>query len=134
MALFKILRGSSKDLNSVAFHDGHAYFTQDDGKFYIDSEINGEQKRTQINKVSSSVQATLTASAWASKKQTVQISGMKATSEGIIGVAQTISSSALTAAKNAEMYIESQANGSITIAAAGDTPSVDIPVVVTILN
>lgn len=134
MALFKIFRGNSNNLDSVNFHDGYAYFTHDDEKFYIDSEVDGEQKRSLINKGSTAVEATLTSSAWASKKQTVQISGLKAASNGMIGIAQSISSSALTAAKNAEMYIESQADGSITIAAAGDTPTVDIPVVVTILN
>lgn len=134
MALFKILRGNSSNLNNANFHDGYAYFTHDDEKFYIDSEVDGEQKRTLINKGSSAVEATLTATAWSSKKQTIQIDGLKAASNGVIGIAQSISDSAMTAAKNAEMYIDNQADGAITIAAAGDTPTVDIPVVVTILN
>lgn len=36
MALFKILRGQSTNLNSQDLHDGYAYFTPDDGRFYID--------------------------------------------------------------------------------------------------
>ena len=36
MALFKILRGASTDLSSQDLHDGYAYFTPDDGRFYID--------------------------------------------------------------------------------------------------
>ena len=36
MALFKILRGQSADLDNQPFHDGYAYFTPDDGRFYID--------------------------------------------------------------------------------------------------
>ena len=36
MALFKILRGNSEDLKTLKTTDGYAYFTPDDGKFYID--------------------------------------------------------------------------------------------------
>lgn len=36
MALFKILKGQSENLQKAAFHPGYAYFTPDDGKFYID--------------------------------------------------------------------------------------------------
>lgn len=35
MALFKIFRGTSQNL-PTSVHDGYAYFTTDDGKFYID--------------------------------------------------------------------------------------------------
>ena len=42
MALFKILRGSKKNLETLKVTDGYAYFTPEDGKFYIDvSENNG---------------------------------------------------------------------------------------------
>ena len=41
MALFKILRGLSSELNAVPFHDGYCYFTTDTGMFYIDYENNG---------------------------------------------------------------------------------------------
>ena len=45
MALFKVLRGtaSSIDKNNVnkpPFVDGYAYFTPDDGRFYIDVQLN----------------------------------------------------------------------------------------------
>ena len=36
MALFKILRGSSEGLKNLKATEGYAYFTPDDGKFYID--------------------------------------------------------------------------------------------------
>ena len=41
MALFKILKGDSSRISTdvTPFHDGYAYFTPDDGGFYIDSEI-----------------------------------------------------------------------------------------------
>lgn len=39
MALFKILRGNSANISTsiTPYHDGWAYFTVDDGKFYIDA-------------------------------------------------------------------------------------------------
>lgn len=36
MALFKILKGKSENLKNVKATEGYAYFTPDDGKFYID--------------------------------------------------------------------------------------------------
>ena len=40
MSLFKIFKGTSSDLgvnnSTTVAHDGYAYFTSDDGKFYID--------------------------------------------------------------------------------------------------
>lgn len=36
MALFKILQGSSEGLKNLKATEGYAYFTPDDGKFYID--------------------------------------------------------------------------------------------------
>ena len=39
MALFKVLRGSSTALANQPFHDGYAYFTPDDGRFYIDVQL-----------------------------------------------------------------------------------------------
>ena len=48
MALFKIFRGTSNRLPQT-ITDGYAYFTTDDGNFYIDAEVNGELTRTCIN-------------------------------------------------------------------------------------
>lgn len=36
MALFKILKGDSNNLPEVKATEGYAYFTPDDGRFYID--------------------------------------------------------------------------------------------------
>ena len=36
MALFKILQGSAEGLKNLKATEGYAYFTPDDGKFYID--------------------------------------------------------------------------------------------------
>ncbi len=44
MALFKVFRGTSSNL-PAEIHDGYAYLTTDDGKFYIDTA----SKRILIN-------------------------------------------------------------------------------------
>lgn len=48
MSLFKIFKGKAANLPSD-MHDGYAYFTTDDGKFYIDAEVDGALKRTLVN-------------------------------------------------------------------------------------
>lgn len=42
MALFKILSGPSERLRDVKHTEGYAYFTPDDGKFYIDIKAEKE--------------------------------------------------------------------------------------------
>lgn len=37
MASFKLLRGTSEGLKNLPATEGYAYFTPDDGKFYIDT-------------------------------------------------------------------------------------------------
>jgi hypothetical protein len=140
MALFKILKGDSSRISTdvTPFHDGYAYFTPDDGGFYIDSEDNGEQKRHRINPVNSggstAVSATLLSGGWSSGEQTLQISGVTAESNGVIGLSQSVSDAEMEAAKNAELYVCGQGAGTITIAAYGETPTRDIPVVVILLG
>ena len=43
MALFKINKGDSSRLESQKAHEGYAYFTPDNGKFYIDVAGDGSQ-------------------------------------------------------------------------------------------
>lgn len=51
MALFKILKGDSSRVgtDTTPFHEGYAYFTPDDGGFYIDAVSGGSNKRIRIN-------------------------------------------------------------------------------------
>jgi len=139
MALFKILKGDSSriDMETTPFNEGYAYFTPDDGGFYIDSVVNGVQKRIRINGDaggSNAVPITLYASNWASGQQTIVVSGVTSSSNGVIGLAQNISDSQMEAAKDSELYICGQGNGTITIAAFNDTPNCDIPAVVILID
>lgn len=141
MALFKILKGDSSriDMSITPFHDGYAYLTQDDGKFYIDSIVNGVNKRICINpdnkgSVSTAVSATLLKSGWSSGTQTIMVEGVTPETNGVIGVSQDISDTQMEAAKSAELYVSSQGNGTVTIAAFGDAPTQDIPCVAILIG
>lgn len=140
MALFKILKGDSSRISTdvTPFHDGYAYFTPDDGGFYIDSDDNGVQTRHRINPESSgsstAISATLLSGEWSAGEQTLQIDGVSADSNGVIGLSQSISDAEMEAAKSAELYVCGQGSGTITIAAYGETPTRDIPVVVILLG
>lgn len=140
MALFKILKGDSShiDLETTPFHDGYAYFTPDDGGFYIDAEVNGEQKRIRINPQNSGSStaktSTLLASGWSGGQQTLTIEGVTADSNGVIGVTQDITDVQMEAAKNAELYVCAQGDATLTVAVFGETPTCDIPVVVILIG
>lgn len=83
---------------------------------------------------SNAVTATLTANGWSNGQQTLTITELGATQNGVIGLAQNISDEQLSAASEAEMYVCGQAAGSVTIAANGTIPTCDIPVVVILLG
>lgn len=140
MALFKILRGDSSRISTdiTPFHDGYAYFTPDDGGFYIDSEDNGNQVRHRINTPGGAGgverYATLLASGWSNSQQTVTIEGMESDTNGFAGITQDISDAEMEAAKSAELYVCGQGTNTMTVAAFGDLPTCDIPIVVVLLK
>lgn len=140
MAIFKFLRGDSSRINmdTTPFHEGYAYFTPDDGGFYIDAEVNGEQKRIRINPpgngtASKAIYSMLYANQWNSGRQTIAIEDIKADTNGIIGLAHDVSGEELEAANNAILYVSDQADGLLTVAAYGDVPTTDIPVMTIII-
>lgn len=77
---------------------------------------------------------TLSASAWDSKKQIITISGLSATANGSIGLAQNVTEAQFNAAMQAELYITAQNTNSLTVAAKNIVPTVDIPIIITILE
>ena len=133
--LFKILKGDSSriSMDKTAFHEGYAYFTPDDGGFYIDAKIGETNKRIRMNEKATSVNVTLAASSWTNKQQTVTISGITATSDGIVNLAQSATDIQKNAALEAGLAVHSQAAGSLTITAKGTVPTVDIPITVIML-
>ncbi len=137
MALFKILKGDSSRIgtSTTPFHDGYAYFTPDDGKFYIDSVVDGANKLICINPDGTCkvVEATLLKSGWSSGAQTLTVAGVTPETNGVIGVSQSITDAQMAAAKAAELCVRGQGNNSVTVAALGSVPTQDIPVVVILM-
>ena len=60
--------------------------------------------------------------------------GMTADTDGVVGISQLISDAELEAVKSAELYVCGQGDGTLTIAAFGDVPTCDIPIVVILLH
>lgn len=136
MALFKILKGDSSRISTdvTPFHDGYAYFTPDNGGFYIDSEDNGVQIRHKINPGSASITATLSSAGWSSGKQTLQVEGITPESNGVIGLSKDVSSSVIESVKKSELYVSGQGDGTITISSRNGTPTVNIPIVIILFD
>lgn len=82
---------------------------------------------------SQSIPATLTAAGWADNAQTLTVSGVTATSNGLLRIAQTATTEQFTAWGAALPRITAQAADSITVTIAGTVPTVDIPVEVILL-
>lgn len=80
------------------------------------------------------VTATLLASGWQSSQQRIAVSGLGATQNGIVGITQSITDEQLNACLAAGLFVCNQEDGYLTIAASGDTPTYDIPVLVILLS
>ena len=76
------------------------------------------------------VSCTLLASAWENGSQTVSVSGLSATQNGIVGAAQNLTETQLDAIGAAKLCVSGQANGTLTIVAYGEVPEIDIPITV----
>lgn len=55
MSLFKIFRGKAERLSQQPLVDGYAYFTPDDGGFYIDANDGQELKRIKVNDINEKI-------------------------------------------------------------------------------
>lgn len=51
MAHFKVHYGTKEHFDQTPLHIGYAYFTPEDGHFYIDGKINGSLQRICLNPV-----------------------------------------------------------------------------------
>lgn len=134
MAIFKILKGPSSriDTTTTPFNEGYAYFTPDNNGFYIDAETaEGVQTRFHVNAASiTPVATTLPASGWSNGRQTISVSGVTSTSNGVVGLQESVSDAQFAAAQEAALHLTSQGSGTVTITVMGETiPTVDLPIV-----
>ena len=81
------------------------------------------------------VTATLRASGWDAnaKTQTVSVSGVTASSNGSLRIAQSATDEQFTAWGAAQLRVTAQAAGTLTVKATGTVPTIDIPVEVLIV-
>lgn len=124
--LFKILRGNSARISTetTPYHDGYAYFTTDDGAFYIDAE----NRRIRLSGCKC-VHATLLASNWSDDgTQAIAIEGLTSQQNGSIGVSVDATDEEHRAAEIALLRVSAQGEGSLTVKICGILPTVDIPV------
>lgn len=130
MSLFKILRGNSARISTeiTPFHDGYAYFTVDDGGFYIDATNGNNQDRIRVNPKSDGIALTLLPGGWLNGEQTLSVDGLTSDTNGVLGISPNATNEQREAAKTAKLYLSAQNNGSITVKCAGTVPSVNIPI------
>lgn len=138
MALFKILRGKSSNLtqdNEKAFKkDGYAWFTTDDGYFYIDSardEDNQIIDRILINPRPKVIDISIKASDWINGEYIIQDETISVNAEGFISFNNESFEIASAIAKANFQY--SYNNSAHIIKCLGDIPQCDISLKITIL-
>lgn len=97
--------------------------------------VSDTEKSTWDNKADKSVSkaATLTAAGWSNGVQTLAVSGVTATANGSLRIAQSATDDEFEAWGTAQPRVTAQAAGSLTVKAAGTVPTIDIPVEVIIV-
>lgn len=115
---------------TVVFENGKTrHKTGYDGKRYNELPFDGAESC----EPSATVSATLLASAWVNGQQTISVTVM-ADQNGYVTLPQVFSDAQYEAVVGAEMFVTAQADGSITISCRGDTPQIDIPILITLLG
>lgn len=79
------------------------------------------------------VYSTLAAASWSDGSQTISVTGLGASQNAMIGVADTSSAAQDRAAAKAKLKVTAQAAGTVTIVANGTVPTIDIPVALMLL-
>ena len=97
--------------------------------------VSAAVKGTDYAAPSVGVSVTLTAAGWDAnaKTQTVSVSGVAASSNGSLRIAQSATDEQFTAWGAAQPRVTAQAAGTLTVKAAGTVPTIDIPVEVLIV-
>lgn len=101
-----------------------------DGKRYNDIPFDDAESCEPSNSVS----VTLLASDWTSGQQTISVEGLTADQNGVAALPQVFSTAQYEAVVAAEIYVSGQTDGSLTFSCMGDTPQIDIPVIIILLG
>ncbi len=82
-----------------------------------------------------SIPTTLSASGWNNNANTITgVTGVTASMTGEIGLPETATQEQREAARNAMLAPTAYGNGSVTIVADGDVPTIDIPIVILVFG
>ena len=84
--------------------------------------------------ISRPLDVTLTVDRCENNRQIVEIGGLTANQNGVVGLSQDISTAERETVASAELYICGQADGSFTVAYGGDKPTYDIPITLILLD
>lgn len=117
-------------------------FTQGSRVVYVDKgngyftiyEINSNGTLLNLSTNILYEKTTLLAADWTDNAQTLSVAGVLSDSGGDISLDQTASAESVQSAASALMMITSQNDGTVTVTAYGTVPSVDIPVVIRVMN
>lgn len=116
---------------TVIFDDGRTrHKTGYGGKRYNELPFDGAESC----EPSETVNVTLLANAWVNGQQTLSVSAVMADQNGYVTLPQAFSDAQYDAVVAAEMFVTAQADGSIAISCRGDTPQIDIPILITLLG
>ena len=116
---------------TVIFDDGRTrHKTGYGGKRYNELPFDGAESC----EPSETVNVTLLANAWVNRQQTLSVSAVMADQNGYVTLPQAFSDAQYDAVVAAEMFVTAQADGSITISCRGDTPQINIPILITLLG
>lgn len=124
------------------------YITDDSSERFIEwrTQMNGTENSNMVKidtalsekaNNSTSVSATLLANSWVGDfpfTQDISVSGLTATQNGSISLAQNATLDQRNSARAAMLSVAEQSDGTLTIVADGEKPEIDIPVVIVLID
>lgn len=100
---------------------------EDDPAYHNNAKYYSQQPK------STAVNCTLPAASWSNGAQTVSVTGITATTNGFLRIAQNATNDEFKAWCAAQLRVTAQTAGSITVTSTGTVPSINIPVEVLIV-
>lgn len=106
--------------------------TEDSNMMKIDTALGNKADK------SAACTAVLAAGSWigsaAPYTQTVSITGLTSAHNGVASIPENATDAQIKAVVDADFYIQGQADGTLTIAARNEKPTIDIPILVILIN
>lgn len=122
------------DDSSTRFQEWRAKIngTEDSNMIKIDTALGNKADK------STACAAVLAANSWigsaAPYTQTVSITGLAASHNGVASIPESATDAQIKAVVGADFYIQSQVDGALTIAARNEKPTIDIPILIILIN